>query len=231
MSKASRAFEAPAWLAGLMCTLAVAAAGGLLNLQGGIAAPAAFLGIFFAIFAVLGAKLARSAVSALCGVVGSIAAFISLDAAANCTGANPPLVIAWGALVVIIAALTAAHALFLRGANVLLIPLGLFGALETLAFFVLPFGISLDQTSNPALALIVSLIAAVVIGALVGYASEFGMFVFALLIGLSMLGVDTTVGSCETGPNLWGVGAVACYLVPHLVTRAIIGRFRRSPAA
>lgn len=228
MAPTPRKFEAPAWIEGVMCTLAVAAAGDLLDLGAGNLAPAVFLGIFFALFAMLRAKIVRNVVSAVCGAIGSVAAFVDLSDAAACSGANLPLILAWGALVVIVAGFAGLHVVLLRRGNPRVLPLALFGALETLAFFVLPFGISLDQTTSPMLAFVVSLLAAVLVGAIVGCASEFGLFIFALGIAAAMLGVQTTVGSCTAGPNIWGIGATAGFLVVYVLTRIVMGMFRRS---
>lgn len=188
---------------GVMCTLALTAAGGLLGLDLGNLAPAAFLGLLVGLFAVLGAKAARNAVSGACGALGSIAAFIELDSAAV-SGANVPLTLAWGALVVLVAGFAGLHPVVSRGGNPLLLPLALFGALKMLSFFVLPFGISLDRTTSLLLALGISLLAAVLVGALVGYVSELGLFVFAFGIGAAMLGAQTAVGTCSDGPELSG---------------------------
>jgi|GEM_PF-4529914 len=222
------AFEPPAMLEGLVCSLAVASAAGLLGLDAGAAAPAALLGVLFAVFKTLDAKIARNSVSALCGGIGSIAAFIDLDRAATCAQANVPLTLAWGGLLLVIAIFAGLHGFLIRRTNALVAPLSLFGALETLAFFVLPFGISLDQTSSPLIALIASLLAAVVLGALVGYAPDFGLFVFAILIGMAMLGVSATLGTaCQAGPDYWGYGAALTYLVLYGLARLAIRRFIR----
>lgn len=211
----------------------------LLESNAGALAPAAFIGIWFAIFSVLGGGIARHTVSGMFGAAGSIAAFIELDAGMTRLGAHAGPALLWGAALVVLALFAWLHGHFLVPNasrdpwSILYWPLTLFGALEVLAFLVLPFGVSLNETSSPALAFGVTLVSAVLLGGLVGYAPGFALTFFPLFIGAALLGVTAFVGLPNaTEPQLWGFGAIATYLVLYGGTKFVIswmtGSRRRS---
>lgn len=225
-------FEPPAFLEGLLCALAATSVMGLMDANVGAFAPAAFVGIWFAIFSVLGGGMLRHSVSGVFGAAGSLAAFIELDAGMTSLGEDARPALLWGIALVVLAAFAWLHGFFLRPSftrdpwEILYWPLTLFGALEVLSFFVLPFGVSLSATQNPAIAFIATLIGAVLLGGLVGYAPSFALTVFPLFIGASILGITAFFGlPGGSGPQLWDLGAVATYLVLYAVTRVVMSWF------
>lgn len=224
-------FEPPAFLEGLLCAMAATSALALVGSELGALAPAAFVGFWFALFSVVGGGMLRHSVSAVFGIAGSLAAFIELDAGMTRLGAEAGPALLWGVALVVLAAFAWLHGFFIRPMSsrdpweILYWPLTLFGALEVLSFFVLPFGISLSETQNPVMAFVVTLIGAVLLGGLVGYAPSFALTVFPLFIGASILGVTAIVGlPGGTEPQLWGFGAIATYVVLYGITKLVTGR-------
>jgi len=211
--------------AGLLCTLAVSSVLGLVDLRAPSLAPAVFLGIFFAIFAATGATVIASWTSAVCGGVGSVAALIELAGSAGCSGANMPLAFGWGALLVILAGLGWFAVSRNWHRNMLLTPLALFGALEVLGFYALPIGVSLDQTSSVPLAAGVSIAAAILFGALLGWRPDWALYLFGILLAVALLAVTTVYGTaCAPGGSVWGIGAFAAYLIAYGIAHLIAGR-------
>ncbi|RHW25414.1 hypothetical protein D0Z08_19495 [Nocardioides immobilis] len=209
--------------------LTMLAASSLLELSGSPAGDAATIGAAFgllAFFCSLGGSGVRWFVDLAGGIVGAIATLAvagAYVAGTACAPSSPGTRVVQVLLMGTLFVWAGLHTMFLRPEQLPKVGLAAFGAIEVVVFLASPLGVELTGWGQ-----IVSMVAAMLLGALAGAAPEIVTVLAVPAAALALIGTSTVVGNACTLPGVTaGLTMLVGFSAAYFLLTLLASPFRR----